>query len=506
MHEGYGVTFRREKNFPNAFEKISPMAPFFLGRNRLFAQKISNPTMALPYIAYVMGLLVTWALLGITQGVRAGENPPSPTSPSRGVEVSPQPPQKPQGVPSSLEPGSLPQDPHGAIKGPIQLTWSDSLEQGWQKILLRARGSEVRWTMWGGSANINQWVDQYVKKEVKKLFDINLIRQPVRDPGEFINKILTEKKAGLRRGSADMTWINGENFKLAKNSGLLFGPLSSLLPSYVKYYDHASAEITLDFGTPVDGLEAPYGKAQFVFVYDSAKVKNPPQSFQELKEWVKKNPGKFTYPAPPDFTGSAFVRQAFYAVSGGHSQYFAPGGVGKIPEKLPLLWAYLNELKPNLWASGKTYPESSARLNQMFADGEVLLTMGYSPTTAEADIRKGLLPKTVRTFVMAEGTLANTHFLAIPFNASNTDGALVVINFLLSPEAQFAKFNPNSWGDFPALDTFRLDPTLREQFAKMDLGVSTLPLSVLMAHRVPELPPESLVTVETEWLKKIPVN
>ena len=403
----------------------------------------------------------------------------------------------------ALSPLKLPEDPHQTIKGPVQMSWTPILEMGWEKIMLRAKGTDVRWTMWGGSANINQWVDQYVKKEVKRLYDINLIRQPVKDPGELINKLINEKKGGLTRGQADMTWINGENFKLAKSSSLLYGPFSQMLPSYVKYYDHGSSEVTLDFGTPVDGFEAPYGKAQFVFVYDQARLKDPPRSFSELKDWVKKNPGKFTYPAPPDFTGSAFVRQAFYAVTGGFQQYFDPGGLSKISEKLPVLWSYLNELKPFLWAKGKTYPESSSRLNQMFADGEVLLTMGYSPTTAEADIRKGSLPKTVRTFVMKEGTLANTHFLAIPFNASNTDGALVVINFLLSPEAQRAKFDPSVWGDFPALDLSRIDPRLAQEFATLDLGVSTLPLATLAAHRVPELPPESLVTIETQWLKKV---
>ena len=73
----------------------------------------------------------------------------------------------------------------------------------------------------------------------------------------------------------------------------------------------------------MQGYEAPYGRAQFVLEYDSAKVPNPPKNFAELKDWVKKNPGKFTYPKPPDFTGSAFIRQAFYAVTGGHRQYMA---------------------------------------------------------------------------------------------------------------------------------------------------------------------------------------
>lgn len=30
-----------------------------------------------------------------------------------------------------------------------------------------------------------------------------------------------------------------------------------------------------DFGYPVEGYEAPYGKAQFVMIYDSARVPKP---------------------------------------------------------------------------------------------------------------------------------------------------------------------------------------------------------------------------------------
>jgi len=56
---------------------------------------------------------------------------------------------------------------------------------------------------------------------------------------------------------------------------------------------------------------------QLVITYDSAAVKNPPKTYKELREWVKQNPGKFTYPRlPDDFVGSAFVRNAFYELTG----------------------------------------------------------------------------------------------------------------------------------------------------------------------------------------------
>ena len=48
---------------------------------------------------------------------------------------------------------------------------------------------------------------------------------------------------------------------------------------------------------------------------------------------------------------------------------------------------------------------------------------------------------------MAGGTIGNTHFVAIPYNSSAKEGAQVVANFLLSPEAQARKLDPTVWGD-----------------------------------------------------------
>ena len=105
--------------------------------------------------------------------------------------------------------------------------------------------------------------------------------------------------------------MNGENFKLAKESNVLYGPFTDKLPNFTKYYDKDSNDIKYDFGEETNGYEAPWGRVQFVYTYNSDKVKNPPKSFEELKQWVKDNPGKFTYPAASDFTGSAFIRQGF---------------------------------------------------------------------------------------------------------------------------------------------------------------------------------------------------
>jgi putative spermidine/putrescine transport system substrate-binding protein len=129
--------------------------------------------------------------------------------------------------------------------------------------------------------------------------------------------------------------------------------------------------------------------------------------------------------------------------------------------------------------------------------------MFYSPSHATNYILGGQYPETVRTFVMQENSIANTHFTAIPFNAPNKAGALVVSNFLLSPEAQLSKADPSNWGDLPILDYSRLDKRQKESFDGLDLGTATLPVSVLSANAVPEIPSGYVELLERGWEENV---
>ena len=367
-------------------------------------------------------------------------------------------------------------------------------------MLAAARGTEVRWHMWGGGDRINAWVDGYVAAEVDRRFGIRLVRVPM-DAPVFVNKLLTEKAAGKDTGTMDLLWINGENFKNARQAGLLYGPFLDRMPNFGAYFDPETARF--DFGFPVDGFEAPYGRAQFVFEYDSARVKNPPRNFAELKAWILAHPGRFTYPQPPDFTGSAFVRQVFYATTGGHGQYMQGLDRALYAANAPKTWAWLNEVAPALWRQGRTYPKDSAALDTLFARGEIDMCMSYHPAHAQMKILEKTYPDTVRTFVMQEGTISNTHFTAVPFNAPNKAGAMVVADFLMSPEAQLSKYLPANWGDLPALDVGRLPADMAGAFAAVDLGAATLPADVLAAAAVPEIPSEYLELLEKDWEAKV---
>ncbi len=98
-----------------------------------------------------------------------------------------------------------------------------------------------------------------------------------------------------------------------KQNGLLFGPFVRDLPSFKGVDPQENPSTVLDFGEPVDGLEAPWGMAQLVFIYDtdtfSRKETVPPANASELLEFVRKHKGRVTSPLPPDFVGTTFLKQ-----------------------------------------------------------------------------------------------------------------------------------------------------------------------------------------------------
>ena len=375
------------------------------------------------------------------------------------------------------------------------------LDQNWEQIKKQAEGSKVNFYMWGGNRTINHWVDTYVASQLKEKYNVELNRVPM-GPDDYLNKLLGEKQVGKTDGSIDLLWINGENFKTARENDLLWGPFVEKLPNYEKYLDTDADKNTTDFGEPTKGYEAPYSRAQFVFVYDQAKVENVPQDYEELIAWIKEHPGKFTYPAPPDFTGSAFVRHVIYRETGGYEQYYDMTKE-EVREAIQPAMEKLAELEPYLWRKGETYPATIAQMDNMFTDGEVWMSMGYDPSKATSKIKKGNYPDTARTFVLEKGTISNTNFLAIPFNATHKAAALVAANFLESFEAQYSKYNPDNWGALPVFSYDKLNQEQKFQLDELDLGKATLSQETLDEHSVPELPADIVPIIEEEWKKTV---
>ncbi len=376
-------------------------------------------------------------------------------------------------------------------------------DMSWSDIETKAKGTTVRMYMWGGDEGINSYMDEYAIPTVKKQYNITLERVPLDTP-EILNQLMNEKKAGVDTGTIDIVWMNGEYFYNAKNNDLLYGPILNQIPNVEKYVDTNALEVVYDFGTETEGMEVPWGKVQFVFQYDAAKVPVPPKNFTELGDWIIANPGKFTYPDPADFTGNAFIRHLFYQSAGGVENILDQGfDEAFATENSQKMWDYLNDIEPYLWREGTTYPNNLTELDRLYSEGEVYMTMGYNEGRAESLIEKGIFPSTTKTFVLDSGSIGNAHFLSIPENSPNKAGAMVVINFLLSPEAQLMKMEPIYWGENMALDSTKLSDEDVAKLNSIDRGESVLPAEILKDSLLPEIDAQYVPWLKENWMNEV---
>ena len=363
----------------------------------------------------------------------------------------------------------------------------------WDRVLAEAKGETVYFNAWGGAENINAYLE-WAGGEMQRRFGVKLVHVKLDDTANAVAKVVAEKAAGRNEGgTVDLIWINGENFASMKRQELLLSPgWAEKLPNW-KYVDiENKPTIRTDFTIPVDGLESPWGMAKLVFFHDSARTDaaSMPKSARDLLDWAKKNPGRFTYPQPPDFSGSSFLKQVLTELVADRSVLLKPVEEASFESVTAPLFAWLDELNPLLWRGGKTYPQNYPAMQQLLADNEVDIIFAFNPSEASSAIAAGELPDTVRSFIFPAGTLANTHFLAIPYNAAAKAGALVAADFLLSPEAQARKQDPEVWGDPTVLDLAKLDAADKARFDALDLGIATLkPDELGPAHRraAPEL-------------------
>ncbi len=374
-------------------------------------------------------------------------------------------------------------------------TWEDVLNQGSNK--------EVSILMWGGNDSVNQYMDQYVREKVKEKYGITLKRTPMNAP-EFMNKLLNEKKGGINPGTADLVWINAENFRTAKNGGLLWGPFTNLLPNLSQYYDLQASDLNYDTGISIEGYEAIWGRAQLVLTYDAKYVSEPPKSFQELMDWVKANPGKFTYPRlPDDFVGAAFIRTAYYELTGDHEVLLKDMSRDEFKELSKPVIDYFREMNPYLWRGGRAFPVSQAQQDELFKNGEVYMTMGFEIGKTAGLVKAGVYPETVKTYVFHTGTIGNSHYLAVPFNSPNKAAALLVIDFLQSPEAQIEKLKPEVWGDMPAFDSEKLDATMTNKLETIESDPASIKMERLTSRRLPEMQSQYIDWIKEIWVEEI---
>ena len=372
-----------------------------------------------------------------------------------------------------------------------------ALAGGWPAIEAEARGQTVYFNAWAGSESINAYI-AWAGRELATRHGVTLEHVKIADAAEVVRRVRDEVRAGTAEGSVDLVWINGENFRAMKQDRLLFGPFAEDLPNFRLVDVEGKPTTRIDFAEATEGLESPWGMAQLTFFGDGARIGTPPASMPELLGFARANPGRVTYPAPPDFHGTTFLKQVLVETMADRMLLSMSVEKAAVVEAAAPMLAFLDVLHPHLWREGRQFPQSQAQIKQMLADGELLVALTFNPNEPANLVSSAELPPTVIAWQHRRGTIGNTHFVAIPVNARAKAAAQVTANFLLSPEAQAHKADLAVWGDPTVLALSKLPPAEAARFTTREIAGSVLE----PAPAIPEPHGSWVPLLEALWLER----
>nr|WP_238528989.1 ABC transporter substrate-binding protein [Glaciecola punicea] len=374
------------------------------------------------------------------------------------------------------------------------------------QLVQQARGQSVYFYAWGGDPQVNRYL-QWVAQRVNTLYAINMQHVKLAQTSDAVSRVLAEASAGnTTAGQVDLLWINGLNFATMAQNNLLEAQWLGLLPNFALTNPDQNPAVTMDFGMPTNGMEAPWGKAALTFYYDSAHTSSPPKTLPALLRWSKLNPGRFTYAKPPDFLGLSFLKYALIILSQQQepailAQLYEPPTAQSQALVLAPLWQFLDQLHPYLWRKGQYFLSNGASIRRLVDDSELTLGFTFSGGDIPGAVERFELPLSIKSYAMKDGSLSNVHFVTIPFNAQHKAAAKVVANFLMSPEAQAKKQQPSNWGDRTVLDLSMLSPEQQLMFHPSKRHPSALPANN-SSPSLSEPHPSWNAVITTQWEKR----
>ncbi len=382
-----------------------------------------------------------------------------------------------------------------------KITLAESINKNWSEVEKFGINKTVNFHAWGGSKNINSYIS-WAKKRVMKLYNIKLKHIKLKDTEQAVKKVLFEKASKIKNGSIDLIWINGENFSTMLENDLLAEKNWIFQLPNSKYINLSNnSSLMYDFGIWTEGREMPWGLSQLIFFYDSKKLDSPPKNVESLKSYILKNPGRISFPQPPDFTGTSFLKQILSELNTKKGALQEKFNFNKHNKIITLLWNWLDIVTPHLWKKGKNYPKNYLSQSQLLANDEIDLGMSFNISFPSSQVSKGNLPSTVRSYISQDGSLANTHYLTIPYNSVNKDAAKLVVNFLISPEAQIKKQDSRIWGDPSILSFESLEKKFQNEFNKLNKSLSDINQKDL-EKKLPEPHPSWTKEIERGWINR----
>jgi len=284
----------------------------------------------------------------------------------------------------------------------------------------------------GGSQNMVDYVTDYLGPIFEKQnpgVKVKAIGVGPDDAGsqKIVEKLQAQKNAGKNEWDVDVIVPNQQKTGEMVKAGLLM-KYRHAIPTG-KFAVSPASKMAL--GVNVDDYVMPMFQSQTAIAYNPTLVKNPPASFDELRQWVAKNPKAFGYNGlKGGMSGVAFVVGWMYAYGG------SPDTVQQGPYAAAHEAGWdkaMAELKQ--FNQQVTFTPGNAGTLDMLNRGEIAMgpvwvDMFY---TWKAE---GRLPPNMKLKLIAPGMPGQPYYYAIPSKAKNVELAKKFIALATSPQVQ----------------------------------------------------------------------
>lgn len=275
------------------------------------------------------------------------------------------------------------------------------------------------------------------------------------------DRLAAAKKAGKKKTNFDLLDLNASEYEAYTTKGGkdLFSKLDF---SKIKNYKNLKAKLS---GEEKNQL-MPYRGTTVVLAYDSDKVKNPPQTADELYQWIQDNPGQFAYNSPSTGgAGQSFVTTAIYnqmpeeALMSSDTKWESQWNKG---------FDLLKKLHSSMYKSGGSvvYPNKNQGTLDLLTNKEVSMIPTWADMYLSAK-EMGTMPSSIKITQIEPGFTGTLASLAMPSIGSHSDGCYAVMDYMLSKEAQNTLLS--KMAAIPVIDTKGLDQDKVKLISNLDI-------------------------------------
>lgn len=217
---------------------------------------------------------------------------------------------------------------------------------------------------------------------------------------------------------------------------------------------------------PVDSRAMPYRGSSVVLAYDSTKVTAPPKTMAELIDWIKANPGKFTYNSPnTGGSGDAFMNTVL-------TMHMDPASAEKASQaydkNVETQWKagldVLKSLTPMVYQ--RVYPNGNQEVINLLSKGEIAMAPVWSDQILAAK-DSGLIKDNIKLTQIADPPFTGSlTYIGLAANSTHKDAAYKWFNYVLEkePQAEIVR----KMAGYPVISPSELPAELQDKFTGLD--------------------------------------